>query len=342
MRCSPESISSTDRPVCRAACIAPRSTVLCHRVWPVMASTIRAARRQLIGVESMTCRADVEPGKIVGVTGVPSIGTSSSHGCSRYIASVASAHARIAGRQPSALEDGLRRGPDRLLLHEQHQVVFGGHVAVQRHRAEAERRRDAGHRDGSQSAGIRELDGHLDDALDAHLALGAALRVRRDAPGQGDAAGQLRFGHPSARRPSSISLLDRLTITVYDLSSNVYAINSLWHIAQFMLANKERIMTDIDRRPRASANRSATTEVLRDLDLTVERGTVFALLGPNGAGKTTIINILSTLVAPGQRHRDRRGIRRRAPSASRSSAGSASPASRRPSTRCSPARRTCG
>lgn len=40
------------------------------------------------------------------------------------------------------------------------------------------------------------------------------------------------------------------------------------------------------------------TEVLRGIDLSVERGTVFALLGPNGAGKTTIINILSTLVAP--------------------------------------------
>jgi len=40
------------------------------------------------------------------------------------------------------------------------------------------------------------------------------------------------------------------------------------------------------------------TEVLKDLDLRVEGGTVFALLGPNGAGKTTIINILSTLVAP--------------------------------------------
>jgi ABC-2 type transport system ATP-binding protein len=39
-------------------------------------------------------------------------------------------------------------------------------------------------------------------------------------------------------------------------------------------------------------------EVLHDLDLTVERGTIFALLGPNGAGKTTIVNILSTLVVP--------------------------------------------
>ncbi len=41
-----------------------------------------------------------------------------------------------------------------------------------------------------------------------------------------------------------------------------------------------------------------STVVLDDLDLVVERGTVFALLGPNGAGKTTLINILSTLVRP--------------------------------------------
>ncbi|MBU1669642.1 MAG: ATP-binding cassette domain-containing protein [Actinobacteria bacterium] len=36
--------------------------------------------------------------------------------------------------------------------------------------------------------------------------------------------------------------------------------------------------------------------VLRGVDFTVERGTVFALLGSNGAGKTTIINILTTLL----------------------------------------------
>ncbi|UYM07722.1 ATP-binding cassette domain-containing protein [Solicola gregarius] len=38
--------------------------------------------------------------------------------------------------------------------------------------------------------------------------------------------------------------------------------------------------------------------VLDGVDLSVERGTVFALLGPNGAGKTTAVNILATLVRP--------------------------------------------
>lgn len=39
-------------------------------------------------------------------------------------------------------------------------------------------------------------------------------------------------------------------------------------------------------------------EVLKDLNLTVQRGTILALLGPNGAGKTTTIRILSTLLRP--------------------------------------------
>jgi ABC-2 type transport system ATP-binding protein len=38
------------------------------------------------------------------------------------------------------------------------------------------------------------------------------------------------------------------------------------------------------------------TEVLKGIDLHVERGTMLALLGPNGAGKTTTVRILSTLL----------------------------------------------
>lgn len=37
-------------------------------------------------------------------------------------------------------------------------------------------------------------------------------------------------------------------------------------------------------------------KVLKDINLTVERGTMLALLGPNGAGKTTTVRILSTLL----------------------------------------------
>lgn len=39
-------------------------------------------------------------------------------------------------------------------------------------------------------------------------------------------------------------------------------------------------------------------EVLKGVNLTVQRGTILALLGPNGAGKTTTIRILSTLLKP--------------------------------------------
>jgi ABC-2 type transport system ATP-binding protein len=37
---------------------------------------------------------------------------------------------------------------------------------------------------------------------------------------------------------------------------------------------------------------------LRDIELTIYRGEIFALLGPNGAGKTTLINIICGIVTP--------------------------------------------
>lgn len=40
------------------------------------------------------------------------------------------------------------------------------------------------------------------------------------------------------------------------------------------------------------------TTVLRDVDLSVSRGSVVALLGPNGAGKTTLLRIAAGLLTP--------------------------------------------
>ncbi|MGZ5228387.1 MAG: ATP-binding cassette domain-containing protein, partial [Burkholderiales bacterium] len=37
-------------------------------------------------------------------------------------------------------------------------------------------------------------------------------------------------------------------------------------------------------------------QALKDVNLDIERGEIFALLGPNGAGKTTLINIVCGIV----------------------------------------------
>ncbi|HEX5437003.1 MAG TPA: ATP-binding cassette domain-containing protein [Gemmatimonadaceae bacterium] len=46
------------------------------------------------------------------------------------------------------------------------------------------------------------------------------------------------------------------------------------------------------------AKQFATHQAVRDLSLTVPRGTVYGLLGPNGAGKTTTIRMLLNIIAP--------------------------------------------
>jgi ABC-2 type transport system ATP-binding protein len=48
----------------------------------------------------------------------------------------------------------------------------------------------------------------------------------------------------------------------------------------------------------ALTKRYGATTALADLDLRIERGSVYGFLGPNGAGKSTTIRILTTLIAP--------------------------------------------
>ena len=44
--------------------------------------------------------------------------------------------------------------------------------------------------------------------------------------------------------------------------------------------------------------RYGSKEAVRNLDLSVERGTLYGFLGPNGAGKTTTIKMLTGLLRP--------------------------------------------
>ncbi len=46
------------------------------------------------------------------------------------------------------------------------------------------------------------------------------------------------------------------------------------------------------------SHRYTDEPVLRNIDLTIERGEIFGFLGHNGAGKTTMVNILTTLITP--------------------------------------------
>ena len=46
-------------------------------------------------------------------------------------------------------------------------------------------------------------------------------------------------------------------------------------------------------------------QALKNIDLDIRRGEIFALLGPNGAGKTTLISIVCGIVNASARHASR-------------------------------------
>src|SRR5918997_1850131 len=70
---------------------------------------------------------------------------------------------------------------------------------------------------------------------------------------------------------------------------------------------KDELLTMVERevflRPIISVDNLSKTyasgfQALKNIDLDIHRGEIFALLGPNGAGKTTLINIICGIVNP--------------------------------------------
>ena len=49
-------------------------------------------------------------------------------------------------------------------------------------------------------------------------------------------------------------------------------------------------------------------QVLRGIDLNIDKGEIVSIVGPSGAGKTTLLQIMGTLDAPDRNDNDRRYI----------------------------------
>src|ERR1700738_1162663 len=65
---------------------------------------------------------------------------------------------------------------------------------------------------------------------------------------------------------------------------------------RLLFSHKEKMMQNIAIQVKDIQKSYKKLNVLKGVNFTVERGSIFALLGSNGAGKTTLINILTTLI----------------------------------------------
>jgi ABC-2 type transport system ATP-binding protein len=64
------------------------------------------------------------------------------------------------------------------------------------------------------------------------------------------------------------------------------------------MAEREVLLQPIISVANVSKTYASGLQALKDIDLDIRRGEIFALLGPNGAGKTTLINIICGIVNP--------------------------------------------
>ena len=64
------------------------------------------------------------------------------------------------------------------------------------------------------------------------------------------------------------------------------------------MAEREVLLQPIISVANLSKTYASGLQALKDIDLDIRRGEIFALLGPNGAGKTTLINIICGIVNP--------------------------------------------
>ena len=183
-----------------------------------------------------------------------------------------------------------------------------GHVAVERHRADAELLADPAHRDGVEPLGVGDRDGRVDDRVEAQLRLRAAgLAAEVELPHQGEAAADVaaaavlvRHGPP---RLSTTPAVPKTCSPAYCVGCTLFCVQR----TQFIVREESMPEPGLAIEARALSKRFKEVTALDGFDLAVPYGTVHGLLGPNGAGKTTAVRVLTTLL----RGRRRRGVRRR-------------------------------